>query len=815
MGDTKIPAAIAQGRAAQSPDAVSPLRTGIGAGILAALYLFAVFLVHQVPGRVIRLFGVPTDDVGRQGGLVMEWRPPANADLGVLEAKFAAREHGARMKRTGATYLVTVPGVSRDDVAVVASRIAQGGGGLQFHEVIETPKMKELARLLDLPMNGAKPVDLEIDQWRPDEGVETYTDYYLTAASPEPIQAALNKAASLGWTLPSGMHIALERDDWNPNAPPYWRSYVVADASEIDGESIANAVGSFDPNTHRPIVLLDFDRASTEKFGELTGRIVGHRLAMVVDGVVKSAPIINGRISGGRASIAMGGNDPRAQEHERDLLVSVLRGAGLPAGGEVIHSDWKPPGDTTSKVWSARLLIGIGGGLLVGLLAWAVIRALRPTRRRAPVRATGPLPWSRIFVTLAAPLAIYAASQLPLLGLDYDELAEVAGPGAKNMFNLGLLGLTPLITAYLLVEILALVIPGWRRRRHAGPDARAPLGHAVITLTFALLLFQTWTILKYLDALGRGMGMTELTGTDRMLLVGSLLAGTALFAGVAKLIRHHGLGNGFGMLLASAWIIHIAWPWLKLEAFASSYHVLGLATLLVVALPIAVALRWRVGAVGEATLRIPTSGISPVSDAGGLVVLLGLLATLPLPDVMLNLVEVIQYLGSHLWLVVGLLVAVTVLWSLAFARPRVTATLATRTGLAPISSRTFWRGTALSAAVLLFVSGPSLLPAFTQSFYKELTNPLTIGIVVALGLDVFDDLRARRIALEPAWSLQQAQHADLVAHDLASAGIPCHLASSNLRTLFAFFAPFVPIDVLVPAEHVPAARIRIAALLAP
>jgi hypothetical protein len=770
--------------------------------------------VHQVPGRVIRLFGVPTDDVGRQGGLVMEWRPPANADLGVLEAKFAAREHGARIKRTGATYLVTVPGVAREDVAVVASRIAQGGGGLRFHEVIETPKMKELAGLLDLPMNGAKPVDLEIDQWRPDDGVETHTDYYLVAASPEPIEAALRNAASLGWSLPSGLHIALEQNDWNPDAP-YWRSYVVADASEIDGESIANAVGTFDPNTHRPIVLLDFDRASAETFSNLTGRIAGHKLAMVVDGVVKSAPIINGRISGGRASITMGGKDSRAQEHERDLLVSVLRGAGLPPGGEVVHSDWKPPGDTTSKVWSARLLIGIGGGLLVGLLAWAVIRALRPTRRRAPARADGPLPWSRIFVTLAAPLAIYAASRLPLLGLDYDELAEVVGPGAKNMFNLGLLGLTPLITAYLLVEIAALLIPGWRRRRHAGPAARAPLGHAVIALTFAVLLFQTWAILKYLDALGRGMGMTELTGTDRMLLVGSLLAGTALFAGVAKLIRHHGVGNGFGTLLASAWILHIAWPWLKLEALGSGYHVLGLATLLVVALPIAVALRWRVGAVGEATLRIPTSGLSPIGDAGGLVVLLGLLATLPLPDLTQKIVEFIQSLGSHLWLVVALLVTVTVLWSLAFARPRVTATLATRTGLAPISSRTFWRGTALSAAVLLFVSGPSLLPSFTQSFYKELTNPLMIGIVVALGLDVFDDLRARRVALEPAWSLQQAQHADLVAHDLSLAGIPCHLASSNLRTLFAFFAPFVPIDVLVPAEHVPAARIRIAALLAP
>ena len=71
--------------------------------------------------------------------------------------------------------------------------------------------------------------------------------------------------------------------------------------------------------------------------------------------------------------------------HERDLLVATLRGAGLPAGGQLISVRHLAPGDTTPKVWTARLIIALGGGALVGLLAWAIIRALRPTRRRAPV----------------------------------------------------------------------------------------------------------------------------------------------------------------------------------------------------------------------------------------------------------------------------------------------------------------------------------------------------------------------------------------------------------------------------------------------
>lgn len=49
----------------------------------------------------------------------------------------------------------------------------------------------------------------------------------------------------------------------------------------------------------------------------------------------------------------------------------------------------------------------------------------------------------------------------------------------------------------------------------------------------------------------------------------------------------------------------------------------------------------------------------------------------------------------------------------------------------------------------------------------------------------------------------------------ALAGIPCHLSAGHLRTLLAFFGPFVPIDVRVATEHVPAAQARLLELFAP
>jgi preprotein translocase subunit SecD len=112
---------------------------------------------------------------------------------------------------------------------------------------------------------------------------------------------------------------------------PYWRSYYLDRAIRLTGTSISNAGGSYDPNTNRPIVLLDFNRYGSRVFGDLTAQIVGKKLATILDDAVKSAPIINGAIRGGRASITMGGGDPQRQEIERNELVNVLKTGSLPA----------------------------------------------------------------------------------------------------------------------------------------------------------------------------------------------------------------------------------------------------------------------------------------------------------------------------------------------------------------------------------------------------------------------------------------------------------------------------------------------------
>ena len=113
--------------------------------------------------------------------------------------------------------------------------------------------------------------------------------------------------------------------------PHAWRSYYLERAPRVTGSSIMNATGSYDPDTHRPIVLIDLDRDSARVFEELSNQIAGMKLATLLDGNIKSAPVITSVVRGGRISIAMGAGDVTQMERERDDLVMVLRTGSLPA----------------------------------------------------------------------------------------------------------------------------------------------------------------------------------------------------------------------------------------------------------------------------------------------------------------------------------------------------------------------------------------------------------------------------------------------------------------------------------------------------
>ncbi len=81
------------------------------------------------------------------------------------------------------------------------------------------------------------------------------------------------------------------------------------------------------------VVNFELDREGAAKFATVTGRNVGRRLAIVLDGVVRSAPRIQERIPNGRGQITM---YDRRGDRAKDLSI-VLNSGALPAPVVVVE----------------------------------------------------------------------------------------------------------------------------------------------------------------------------------------------------------------------------------------------------------------------------------------------------------------------------------------------------------------------------------------------------------------------------------------------------------------------------------------------
>lgn len=94
----------------------------------------------------------------------------------------------------------------------------------------------------------------------------------------------------------------------------------------LTGDLLSEAKVSIDSRFNEPYVSLSFNAAGAKLFEEVTGANVKKRLAIVLDSVVYSAPVIQEKISGGNAQIT----GSFSMEEAKDLSI-VLRAGALPA----------------------------------------------------------------------------------------------------------------------------------------------------------------------------------------------------------------------------------------------------------------------------------------------------------------------------------------------------------------------------------------------------------------------------------------------------------------------------------------------------
>jgi preprotein translocase subunit SecD len=137
-----------------------------------------------------------------------------------------------------------------------------------------------------------------------------------------PFESAQTAAAAYGNAIPAEVEILPSRED-----DPGKYFYAVRRVASLSGHHLRTVIWSRDP-AGRPAVGFTLNNEGAEHFARLTESNIGRQLAIVLDGVVQSAPQIETRIQS--SGIIQGGTKGFTSEKVRDLIL-VLRSGALPA----------------------------------------------------------------------------------------------------------------------------------------------------------------------------------------------------------------------------------------------------------------------------------------------------------------------------------------------------------------------------------------------------------------------------------------------------------------------------------------------------
>jgi len=95
-------------------------------------------------------------------------------------------------------------------------------------------------------------------------------------------------------------------------------------STDLTGRYLERAVLSFDPISGTPDVSIEFNKEGAEIFAVLTERNVGNPIAVFLDGLPISIPVVNEKIEGGRAQITGNFNIEEASQLVRRLNAGAL-----------------------------------------------------------------------------------------------------------------------------------------------------------------------------------------------------------------------------------------------------------------------------------------------------------------------------------------------------------------------------------------------------------------------------------------------------------------------------------------------------------
>ena len=162
---------------------------------------------------------------------------------------------------------------------------------------------------------------------------------------------------ALKGNIPEGSIVAYESHMDRTSGRRSQNPILLKSKSLLTGDALESAKVQIGDRFGEPHVSLKFNAQGAKDFDRITGDNVKKRLAIVLDGMVHSAPVIQERISGGQAQIT----GSFTMEEATDLAI-VLRAGALPAPVNILEERTVGPSlgqDSIDKGTWASIIAGI------------------------------------------------------------------------------------------------------------------------------------------------------------------------------------------------------------------------------------------------------------------------------------------------------------------------------------------------------------------------------------------------------------------------------------------------------------------------
>ncbi len=255
--------------------------------------------------------------------------------------------------------IVALPGVSDEDRV---RKLLKGTAKLEFKLVRDNESMLEafdrINRFLAESESPGDSVEVSNNPLYENIAVMQNGRAYAPEYSREYL-TGLFQREDIQKLLPKDSEIRLSaRPITGSDGDTFYDMFLLKKTPELTGGVITEAKATFGASALQPEVTMRMNSDGTAKWARITGANIGRRIAIVLDGAVYSAPVVESKIPGGSSVI----NGIESIEEAQDLEI-VLKAGALPAPVRIIEERTVGPSLGADYIRSG--LFSAGWGLCI------------------------------------------------------------------------------------------------------------------------------------------------------------------------------------------------------------------------------------------------------------------------------------------------------------------------------------------------------------------------------------------------------------------------------------------------------------------